>query len=151
MAPVTLRRFYVTTPIYYVNDAPHIGHAYTTVTADALARWHRLLGDDTYFTNAVTEIAAGEGAHIDHYKLQRESESAFHVGTVQIREERDSQLHDAEPGAKMAAGDRDRVDQLGAQLVSELPKVLLPQLAQIGRNIDLVKQRRPIGNRAGWF
>ena len=38
--------FYVTTPIYYVNDVPHIGHAYTTVTADALARWHRLLGDD---------------------------------------------------------------------------------------------------------
>ncbi|MFL5470417.1 MAG: Fe-S cluster assembly protein SufD [Gemmatimonadaceae bacterium] len=51
------------------------------------------LRDSTYFTNAVTEIAAGEGAHIDHYKLQRESESAFHVGTVQVREERNSQLH----------------------------------------------------------
>jgi Fe-S cluster assembly protein SufD len=51
------------------------------------------LRDDTYFTNAVTELVVGEGAHIDHYKLQRESESAFHVGTVQIREERDSQLH----------------------------------------------------------
>ena len=35
-------RFYVTTPIYYVNDVPHIGHAYTTVIADAVARWHRL-------------------------------------------------------------------------------------------------------------
>ena len=35
--------FYVTTPIYYVNDVPHIGHAYTTVAADVLARWHRLL------------------------------------------------------------------------------------------------------------
>jgi Fe-S cluster assembly protein SufD len=51
------------------------------------------LRDSEYFTNAVTEIALGEGAHVDHYKLQRESESAFHVGTVQIREERDSQLH----------------------------------------------------------
>ena len=51
------------------------------------------LRDGEYFTNAVTEIALGEGAHVDHYKLQRESESAFHVGTVQIREERDSQLH----------------------------------------------------------
>ncbi len=33
--------YYVTTPIYYVNDAPHLGHAYTTVAADVLARWHR--------------------------------------------------------------------------------------------------------------
>ena len=72
------------------------------------------------------------------------------VRSIEDIVERDSQLHDAEPGAKMAAGDRDRVDQLGAQLVSELPKVLLPQLAQIGRNIDLVKQRRPIGNRPCW-
>ena len=51
------------------------------------------LRDSGYFTNAVTEISLGEGAHLDHYKLQRESESAFHVGTVQIREARDSQLH----------------------------------------------------------
>src|SRR5579872_3095504 len=39
-------RFYVTTPIYYVNDVPHVGHAYTTVNADALARWHRLVDDE---------------------------------------------------------------------------------------------------------
>ncbi len=50
-----MSRFYVTTPIYYVNDAPHIGHAYTTVTADALARWHRLIGDDTYFLTGTDE------------------------------------------------------------------------------------------------
>jgi len=48
-------RFYVTTPIYYVNDIPHIGHAYTTITADALARWHRLVGDDTFFLTGTDE------------------------------------------------------------------------------------------------
>ncbi len=48
-------RFYVTTPIYYVNDAPHIGHAYTTVTADALARWHRMLGDEVFFLTGTDE------------------------------------------------------------------------------------------------
>jgi methionyl-tRNA synthetase len=53
--PQTVARFYVTTPIYYVNDAPHIGHAYTTVTADALARWHRLLGDDVFFLTGTDE------------------------------------------------------------------------------------------------
>jgi Fe-S cluster assembly protein SufD len=51
------------------------------------------LRDGEYFTNAVTEIALGEGAHLDHYKLQRESESAFHVGTVQVREKREARLH----------------------------------------------------------
>jgi Fe-S cluster assembly protein SufD len=49
--------------------------------------------DSCYFTNAVTEISLGEGAHLDHYKLQRESEKSFHVGTVQVRQARDSQLH----------------------------------------------------------
>ena len=44
-----MSRYYITTPIYYVNDAPHVGHAYSTVNADALARWHRLIGDDVFF------------------------------------------------------------------------------------------------------
>ena len=48
-------RFYITTPIYYVNDAPHVGTAYTTVNADALARWHRLLGDETKFVTGTDE------------------------------------------------------------------------------------------------
>jgi methionyl-tRNA synthetase len=49
------RPFYVTTPIYYVNDVPHIGHAYTTVIADAVARWHRMLGDDVLFLTGTDE------------------------------------------------------------------------------------------------
>jgi methionyl-tRNA synthetase len=48
-------RFYVTTPIYYVNDAPHIGHAYTTVIGDALSRWHRLLGEDVFYLTGTDE------------------------------------------------------------------------------------------------
>jgi methionyl-tRNA synthetase len=47
--------YYVTTPIYYVKDAPHVGHAYTTVNADALARWHRLIGDDVFFLTGTDE------------------------------------------------------------------------------------------------
>jgi methionyl-tRNA synthetase len=54
LAPVP-DRFYVTTPIYYVNDVPHVGHAYTTVIADALARWHRLLGDETRLLTGTDE------------------------------------------------------------------------------------------------
>jgi methionyl-tRNA synthetase len=47
--------FYVTTPIYYVNDRPHIGHAYTTILADVLARYHRLLGHPTFFLTGTDE------------------------------------------------------------------------------------------------
>jgi methionyl-tRNA synthetase len=47
--------FYITTPIYYVNDAPHLGHAYTTIAADALARFHRAIGDDTRFLTGTDE------------------------------------------------------------------------------------------------
>ncbi len=50
--------FYITTPIYYVNDAPHVGHAYCTVNADALARWHRLLGDEVFFLTGTDEHGA---------------------------------------------------------------------------------------------
>ena len=47
--------FYVTTPIYYVNDAPHVGHAYATVNADAVARWHRQIGDEVLFLTGTDE------------------------------------------------------------------------------------------------
>ncbi len=48
-------KFYVTTPIYYVNDAPHIGHAYTTILADVLSRFHRALGHDVFFLTGLDE------------------------------------------------------------------------------------------------
>ncbi len=47
--------FYVTTPIYYVNDKPHIGHAYTTVLADVIAGYHRRFGDPTWFLTGTDE------------------------------------------------------------------------------------------------
>ncbi|MEI2833872.1 MAG: methionine--tRNA ligase [Acidimicrobiia bacterium] len=47
--------FYITTPIYYVNDSPHMGGAYTTISADVAARWHRLLGDDVMFLTGTDE------------------------------------------------------------------------------------------------
>ncbi len=50
-----MSRYFITTPIYYVKDAPHVGHAYTTVNADALARWHRLVGDDVFFLTGTDE------------------------------------------------------------------------------------------------
>lgn len=59
--------FYITTPIYYVNDKPHIGHAYTTILADVLSRYHRLAGDPTHFLTGTDEHGQ---------KVQRAAEAA---------------------------------------------------------------------------
>lgn len=61
------KAFYITTPIYYVNAAPHLGHAYTTIVADVLTRFHRLAGCETYFLTGTDEhgdkiVAAAENA-----------------------------------------------------------------------------------------
>jgi methionyl-tRNA synthetase len=61
------KTFYITTPIYYVNDKPHIGHAYTTVLGDVLARYHRLVGDETWFLTGTDEHGQ---------KVQRAAEKA---------------------------------------------------------------------------
>ncbi|GHV13591.1 methionine--tRNA ligase [Fibrobacterales bacterium] len=74
------KNFYATTPIYYVNDKPHIGHAYSTVLTDVLTRFHRLFGFDASFMTGVDEhgqkvqkAAAAKGvspqAHVDEYNL----------------------------------------------------------------------------------
>ncbi|MEQ8716982.1 MAG: class I tRNA ligase family protein [Acidimicrobiales bacterium] len=61
-----MAHYYMTTPIYYVNDAPHVGHAYTTLNGDAVCRWHRLLGDETFFLTGTDEHGL---------KVQRAAES----------------------------------------------------------------------------
>lgn len=61
-------KFYITTPIYYVNAEPHIGHAYTSIAADSLARYHRLKGDDVYFLTGVDE----HGANIEKIAAEKE-------------------------------------------------------------------------------
>ncbi|MCX6542017.1 MAG: methionine--tRNA ligase [Actinobacteria bacterium] len=50
-----MANFSLTTPIYYVNAKPHLGHAYTTIIGDALARWHRLMGDNVHFLTGTDE------------------------------------------------------------------------------------------------
>ncbi|OGX60629.1 MAG: methionine--tRNA ligase [Omnitrophica WOR_2 bacterium RIFOXYC2_FULL_45_15] len=49
------KKFYLTTPLYYINSSPHIGHSYTNIAADTLARFHRQLGEDVYFLTGTDE------------------------------------------------------------------------------------------------
>lgn len=71
---VSMNKYFITTPIYYINDKPHIGHAYSTIIADVLARYHRQRGDDVLFSAGVDEnaqktvnAAAQVGKDIDVY------------------------------------------------------------------------------------
>ena len=50
-----MQKLYITTPLYYVNDKPHIGHAYTTILADVLARYNQLMGKDVFFLTGTDE------------------------------------------------------------------------------------------------
>ena len=50
-----MEKIYITTPAYYPNDIPHIGHAYTTIASDILARWYRLKGNDVMFISGLDE------------------------------------------------------------------------------------------------
>jgi len=73
--------FYITTPIYYVNDVPHIGHAYTTVLADVLARYHRLFGEDVFFLTGTDE----HGQKVQTAAKQRGRHPQEHVDEMVVR------------------------------------------------------------------
>lgn len=81
--------FYITTPIYYVNDAPHIGHAYTTLSGDALSRWHRLLGDDVFYLTGTDEhglkmLRAAEAQGLSPQELADRNSARFQEAWDQL-------------------------------------------------------------------
>jgi methionyl-tRNA synthetase len=76
-----MARFYVTTPIYYVNDVPHVGHAYTTVIADALRRFHRVIGDETYLLTGTDE----HGQKIERKAIEEKTAPKAFVDRISTR------------------------------------------------------------------
>ncbi len=74
-------KFYITTPIYYVNDEPHLGHAYTTILADVLSRYHRLFGDEVFFSTGTDE----HGLKVQEAAKKRDVEPRFHCDEMVIR------------------------------------------------------------------
>ena len=74
-------KFYITTPIYYVNDKPHIGHAYTTILADVLARYHRLIGEPTHFLTGTDE----HGQKVQQAATARNVAPQQHVDETVVR------------------------------------------------------------------
>jgi methionyl-tRNA synthetase len=74
-------RFYITTPIYYVNDIPHVGHAYTTVIADAVRRFHQLIGDETFFLTGTDE----HGQKIERRAEEERTDPKSYVDRISMR------------------------------------------------------------------
>lgn len=79
------------------NVAKSVAHPRNLIVVDRHAKLSVIesyvsLGDAGYFTNGVTEIVLGDGAHLEHYKLQRESLCAYHIGTTEVRQARDSRF-----------------------------------------------------------
>jgi len=74
------KKFYITTPIYYVNDIPHIGHAYTTIAADTLARYHRLMGDLVFFLTGTDE----HGQKVEKAAIERGMTPKAHADLMTV-------------------------------------------------------------------
>ena len=74
-------RFYITTPIYYVNDVPHIGHAYTTTAADVAVRFRRQIGDDVYFLTGTDE----HGSKIEQAAFARGLTPKEHADEIVVK------------------------------------------------------------------
>jgi methionyl-tRNA synthetase len=86
--------FYVTTPIYYVNAAPHLGHAYTTIAADVMARHHRQRGEDVFFLTGTDEHGepVADAAHalgIEPQELADRNAERFRALAPQLRASND--------------------------------------------------------------
>ncbi len=78
MSDVTSNAYYLTTPIYYANDVPHIGHAYTTIAADAVARYQRLIGRDVFLLTGTDE----HGVNIERLATSRGTSPQVYVDGI---------------------------------------------------------------------
>ena len=95
-------KFYITTPIYYVNAQPHLGHAYTTVVADYLARFHRLDGEETFFLTGTDEhgekiFRAAQAAGLEAQSFVDQVSQRFQEAWQQLNISHDRFVRTTEP------------------------------------------------------
>ena len=103
------KKFYITTPIYYVNDLPHIGHAYTTIAADVLARFHRERDEDVFFLTGTDEHGlkiqhSAEEAGKDPQKFVDEISGEFKKLWDKLNVKYDNFIRTTDPAHKKAVG-----------------------------------------------
>ncbi len=144
---------YIMTP----GAEPIVAHPRSLIVAEeasqlTLVESYVGLGDGVYFTNAVTEISVGEGAVVDHYKVQRESTQAYHVGTTQLYQRRSSTAssHTISIGAAIARNNINAVlDGEGCDCT--LNGLYVPAGTQHVDNHLRVEHRQPHGDSREHF
>ena len=110
------------------------------------------LNDGEYFTNAVTEVVAGRNAGIEHYKLERESELAYHIGGIHVRQERDSRYlaHNVAIGGRLVRNDiRATLDGEGVECI--LNGLTLTRGRQHVDNHTRIEHNKPRGTSREWY
>ena len=142
--------FYVTTPIYYVNAAPHLGHAYTTIAADVMARHHRQRGEEVFFLTGTDEHGepVADAAHalgIEPQELADRNAERFKALAPQLGASNDFFIRTTDPAARSRraggalAGPRQRL-----RLHGHLRRLVLPALRRLqGRERDRRGQPLP--------
>jgi methionyl-tRNA synthetase len=99
------KTFYITTPIYYPNADPHLGHVYTTIAADTLSRFHRLRGDDTYFLTGTDEhgikmVKSAAAANVEPEELSTRVAAVFRELWKELKITNDDFIRTTEPRHK---------------------------------------------------
>lgn len=105
-------RFYITTPIYYVNDVPHLGHAYTTIAADAAARYRRMRGQQVFFLTGTDE----HGQKVAQAAARRGLSAKEHVDELHLPFKRLWERLDVSHDAFIRTTDAEHVSQVRAAL-----------------------------------
>ena len=110
--------FYITTPIYYPNAEPHLGHVYTTICCDVIARYHRLRGDDTWFLTGTDEhgikmVKTAEQQGITPQQLADQNAAVFQALWPELKITHDDFIRTTDPRHK--AGVKTIVQKLVAR------------------------------------
>jgi methionyl-tRNA synthetase len=143
-------RFYVTTPIYYVNATPHIGHAYTTIAVDVLARHHRQRGDETFFLTGTDEhgtniprVAAEAGLDVKEF-VDRNA-AAFEEMTTRINASNDFFIRTTDPRHESAVQDFvQRIYDAGDVYEGQYAGLYCPRCERFYTESELVDGRCPL-------
>jgi methionyl-tRNA synthetase len=143
-------RFYVTTPIYYVNATPHIGHAYTTIAADILARHHRQRGDETFFLSGTDEhgtniprVAAEAGLEVKEF-VDRNA-AAFEEMTRRVNASNDFFIRTTDPRHEAAVQDFvQRIYDGGDVYEGQYAGLYCPRCERFYTEAELVDGRCPL-------
>ena len=101
------RNYYLTTPLYYVNDVPHVGHAYTTIIGDILSRYQRMLGQQVYYLTGTDEHGlkierAARERGLDPQQLTDRNAAAFQLVWEKMKLQFDAVIRTTDPGHEKA-------------------------------------------------